>query len=108
MRSNMKLRKALMNYRLKCEGFPHDEDLKERLLLCSRQLILQIGPDCPLRMRIKQVDGTVLSRVDIVLPTRKISALVRRKDPVQSIKAAIAVLRDMLDSELDLTATDAA
>jgi hypothetical protein len=88
-----------MNYELKCEGFPIDEDLKHRLLLCGREFVLEIGKNYPVRMAVRQIDGFVQSRVDLTLPSRRLSALVRRKDPVVAMKAAITAIRQALESD---------
>ena len=87
-----------MNYELRCEGFPIDEELKHKLLLCGREFVLEIGERYPVRMAVKQVDGLVQSRVDLTLPSRRLSALVRREDPVLAMKAAITALREALES----------
>ncbi|MCP4675610.1 MAG: hypothetical protein GY854_08930 [Deltaproteobacteria bacterium] len=97
-----------MNYELRCEGFPMDEELHDRLLLCGRKFVLEIGASHRVRMVVKQIDGLVQSRVELALPSRKISALVRRKDPIAAMKAAINALRDALDSEFSYAATGTA
>ncbi len=89
-----------MDYKLQCEGFPLDEDLRDRLLLCGRKLILKIDAKGPVQMSIKQIDGLVQSRIELVLPSRKISALVRRKDPEVAMQAAVDALHQAIDNEL--------
>jgi hypothetical protein len=88
-----------MNYKLRFEGFGIDEDLREKLMHCVREFVLRIGPDHPLQVAVKQVDGLVQSRVELILSTRKISALVRRKDPVSATQAAIDALGEVLNEE---------
>lgn len=88
-----------MNYELRCEGFPIDEELKHRLLLCGRDFVLEVGASYPVRMAVTQIDGLVQSRVDLTLPSRRLSALVRRKDPVRAMEAAITAIRQALAAE---------
>ncbi|MCP4603935.1 MAG: hypothetical protein GY847_26005 [Proteobacteria bacterium] len=94
-----------MNYKLQCEGFPIDHDLYDRLLLCGRKFVLEIGANHHVRMNVKQIDGLVQSRVEVTLPTRKVSSLVRRKDPISAMEAAINALREALDAEFSYAAT---
>ncbi len=94
-----------MNYELRCEGFPMDEELHEELLLSGRKFVIEIGADHHVKMTVKQIDGLVQSRVEVTLPKRRISALVRRKDPVLAIAAAIDALRDALDMDFEYAAT---
>ncbi len=89
-----------MNYKLHCEGFPLDEDLRDKLLLCGRKLVLKMGIKGPVQMSIKQINGLVQSRVELELPSRRVSALVRRKDPEVAMQAAIDALHQALDSDL--------
>ena len=88
-----------MNYELKCEGFPLDEELRHRLLMCGREFVLEVGHACPVRMAVKQIDGLVQSRIDLTLPSRRLSALVRRKDPILAMEAAIAAIRQAIESD---------
>lgn len=86
-----------MNYELKCEGFATDDELREQLLLCGRKLVLELGDECPIEMLVKQIDGTVQGRVDLLLPNRRMSASVRRDDPVLALNAAIEALGKALN-----------
>jgi hypothetical protein len=95
-----------MNYELRCEGFPTDDDLEEKLLLSGRKFLLAIGPDRPVRLSVKQIDGLVQGRVEVCLPGRRVSAVVRRRDPVAALEAALATVREALFAERE--AVDAA
>lgn len=88
-----------MNYELQCEGFPLDDELEDRLLLCGRQLVLDVGGNHAVRMAVKQVDGLVQGRVELALPRRRLSVIVRRQDPIAAMQAAIGALRETLESE---------
>jgi len=94
-----------MDYDLRCEGFPHDEDLEERLLLRGRRAILSAGSRRPVRMTVKQVDGRVQGRVEIVLADRRVSAVVWRRDPEDALGAATDAVMDAIgeDPEEDYT-----
>jgi hypothetical protein len=100
------LREDVMNYDLKCEGFPLDEELNDRLLLCGREFVLEVGEENPVRMSIRQIDGLVQGRVEIELPQRRLSAFVRRTDPVSAMQAAIEAIRQALRSEFYGNDTD--
>jgi hypothetical protein len=94
-----------MDFQLYCEGFPTDEDLKERLLMCGRKFLMANASRYFVRITIKQIDGFVQSRVDINLESRKLSAFVRRKDPVKAMEAAILAMEEALESQLVFEAT---
>ena len=94
-----------MDFQLHCEGFPTDEELKERLLMCGRKFLMENASRHSVKITIKQIDGFVQSRVDLNLQTRKLSAFVRRKDPVQAMEAAISAMEEALESELFFEAT---
>ena len=98
-----------MNFELNVEGFSTDEELKERLLICVRKFLMESAVNIPVRLSVKLIDGYVQCRIDMNLETRKLSAFVRRKDPEQSVRAAVSAmdeaLRD-LDNNMDMTGTE--
>ncbi len=94
-----------MDYELQCEGFSLDEEFNDRLLLCGRKFVLEMGESHPVRIGVKLIDGLVQARVEILLPTRRVSAIVRRKDPVQAMQCAVDALRDAVMNEVSYGAT---
>ena len=88
-----------MNYKLRFEGFGLDDELREKVLQCAREFVLRFGNEHPLKIAVKQVDGLVQSRVELALNSRRVSALVRRKDPVLATRAAIEAIGEVLGAE---------
>jgi hypothetical protein len=86
-----------MDYDLRCEGFPVDEEMRERLLLRGRRIVLGVGPGRPVRMVVKQVEGRVQGRIDVTLPGRRVSAVVWRADPLSAMEAATDAIIGALD-----------
>ena len=78
-----------MDYDLRIEGFSMDEDLEEQLLLRCRRVVLGVGSRHPVRVNIRQVEGRVQGRVDVVLPGRRVSAVVWRSDPVNALEGVV-------------------
>ncbi len=87
-----------MDYDLKCEGFLADEDLEERLLLGGRRLVIAAGPRHSVRMSLRQVDGRIQARVEVLHSERRLTAVVWRFDPETALEAAVDVLLETLDS----------
>lgn len=85
-----------MNYQLRCEGFPVDEELREALLLRGRRIILGVGPGYPVEMTVRQIEGRIQGRIDIALPGRRVTAVVWRTDPVIAMEAAVEAILDAL------------
>jgi hypothetical protein len=85
-----------MNYDLRCEGFPVDEEMRELLLLRGRRIVLGVGCDRPVQMTVRQVEGRVQGRVDVTLPGRRVSAVVWRSDPLTAMEAAADAVLDAL------------
>jgi hypothetical protein len=85
-----------MDYDLRCEGFPVDEEMRELLLLRGRRIVLGVGPGNPVQMTVRQVEGRVQGRIDITLPGRRVSAVVWRSDPVSAMEAASDAIIDAL------------
>jgi len=92
-----------MNYDLRCEGFPVDEEMKELLLLRGRRIVLGVGAGHPVRMTVRQVEGRIQGRVDVTLPGRRVTAVVWRSDPIKAMEAAADAVLDAI-SESQLTA----
>jgi hypothetical protein len=88
-----------MDYELRCEGFPLDDELKETLLLRGRRIVLEAGEGLPVRMLVRQVDGRVQGRIEVSLPGRIVSAVVWRSDPVVALEAAISAVMDALAAQ---------
>jgi len=88
-----------MNYDLRCEGFPVDEEMRELLLLRGRRIVLGVGSGHPVQMTVRQVDGRIQGRIDVTLPGRRVTAVVWRSDPVTAMEAAAdAVLEALSES----------
>jgi hypothetical protein len=85
-----------MNYDLRCEGFPVDEEMRELLLLRGRRIVLGVGPGHPVQMTVRQVDGRVQARIDVTLPGRRVSAVVWRSEPLAAMEAASDAIVDAL------------
>ena len=90
-----------MDYDLKCEGFPVDHDLEERLLLTGRRLVVEVGPSHPVRLTVRQVDGRVQGRAELVLPGRRLTAVVWRSEPVAALSAAVSAVLAVLEEGAD-------
>jgi hypothetical protein len=88
-----------MNYKLECEGIPLNEELRDSLLLCGRELVVRTDKNHFVKITVKQIDAMVQARVEISLQGRKISALVRRRDPIEATQAAVKALCKALDQE---------
>ncbi|MFO8072994.1 MAG: hypothetical protein R6V85_14060 [Polyangia bacterium] len=88
-----------MDYRLTCEGFPPDDELREQLLLRGRSVVLHTGGHSPVRLSVKQVEGRVQGRVEVILPDRRLSAVVWRAEPLAAIEDAAAALLDVLGED---------
>ena len=93
-----------MDYDLNYEGFPVDDELEERLLLAGRRVVLEVGPQNPIRMTVRQLDGRVQGRVELVLPGRRITAVVWRSDPVAALSAAVTAVLSAIEDEAPVRA----
>lgn len=87
-----------MDYDLKCEGFLADDELEERLLLDGRRLVIAAGPCRPVRMILRQIEGRIQARVEVLLSSRRLTAVVWRFDPESALAAAVDVLLEALDT----------
>ncbi len=92
-----------MDYDLRIEGFSMDEDLEEQLLLRCRRVVLSVGSRHPVRVNIRQVDGRVQGRVDVVLPGRRVSAVVWRSDPVKALEGVANAVIDAVEKVMPLS-----
>ena len=73
--------------------------------MCARKFLVDKASRHFVRITIKQIDGYVQSRVDLNLETRKLSAFVRRKDPIKAMEAAIIAMEEAIETELYFEAT---
>ncbi len=92
-----------MDYDLRIEGFSMDEDLEEQLLLRCRRVVLGVGSRHPVRVSIRQVDGRVQGRVDVVLPGRRVSAVVWRSDPVTALEGVVNAVIDAVEKVMHVS-----
>ena len=87
-----------MNYDLRCEGFALDEELQERLLLQARSVVLNANSDQKVNITVRQIDGRVQGRIEVVLPGRKISSVVWRSNPVDAVAGAARAVTEAIDN----------
>ena len=92
-----------MDYDLRIEGFSMDEDLEEQLLLRCRRVVLGVGSRHPVRVNIRQVDGRVQGRVDVVLPGRMVSAVVWRSDPIKALEGVVNAVIDAVEKVMPVS-----
>jgi len=81
-----------MGLELRCEGFCLDDTLEERLLIACRRVVLAAGWDCPLSASIRFVEGRMQARLELLVPGRRIFAIVWRDDPVEAMEGATEAL----------------
>jgi len=87
-----------MDYELRFEGFPVDDELRERLLLDGRRFVLEVAAAHPVRMAVRQIDGFVQGRVEIRLPARRVEVLVRRRSAELALGAAMELARGLVET----------
>lgn len=92
-----------MDYDLRIEGFSMDEDLEEQLLLQCRRVVLGVGSGHSVRVSIRQVEGRVQGRVDVVLPGRRVSAVVWRSDPVEALEGVVNAVIDAVEKVMPVS-----
>lgn len=81
-----------MGFELKCEGFCLDDALRDRLLIAGRRALVAAGWDRPLAATIRQIEGRMQARLELVLPGRRIFSIVWRDDPVEAMERAADAL----------------
>ena len=85
-----------MGLELRCEGFCLDDTLEERLLIACRRVVLAAGWDCPLSASIRFVEGRMQARLELLVPGRRVFAIVWRDDPVEAMAGACEALVSVL------------
>lgn len=97
-----------MTYELKYEGLSPDEVLEERLLLQCRRLVMATDAKSNVQFMVRQIEGNIQVRVEVVFSGRRLSVVVWRNEPVTALTAAIDATLDAVDfnSMKSFVATD--
>jgi hypothetical protein len=88
-----------MSYKLNYDGLLPDEKLEERLLFQCRKLVVATGHKGNIVFYLRQIEGKVQSRVEISFAGRRLSVIVWRSTPLESLEAAIDAAVDAIHSK---------
>lgn len=78
-----------MAYELKYEGISPDEALEDKLLLQCRRVVVDMEPESVVKFIIRQIDGKIQARVEVVYAGKRLSVVVWRNDPEAALGAAV-------------------